>query len=57
MATLIPCNTSDGRVHYVNLDNVIYLQATAEGGTAIQFVGNKFMLVVTPVDQFLGRKD
>jgi hypothetical protein len=56
MATLVACNTSDGRTFYVNVDNAIHLHATDDGGTAIRFIGDVFFAVTTPIAVFLDRK-
>jgi hypothetical protein len=56
MATLVACNTSDGRAFYVNVDNVMHLHATDDGGTAIRFIGDVFFAVTTPISAFLQHK-
>jgi hypothetical protein len=53
MATIIDCNTDDGRV--VNLDNIITFASRGdEGGSVIRFVGGESLTVATPPEHFLG---
>jgi hypothetical protein len=48
-ATIIDCNTDDGRVVYVNLDNIITFASRGdEGGSEIRFVGGESLTVATP---------
>jgi hypothetical protein len=55
MATIIDCNTDDGRVVYVNLDNIITFASRGdEGGSEIRFVGGESLTVATSPEHFLG---
>jgi hypothetical protein len=56
MATIIDCNTDDGRVIYVNLDNIITFASRGDdvGGSLIRFVGGESLTVETPPEHFLG---
>jgi hypothetical protein len=55
MATIIDCNTDDGRVVYVNLDNIITFASRGdEGGSEIRFVGGERLTVATSPEHFLG---
>jgi len=55
MATIIDCNTDDGRVVYVNLDNIITFASRGdEDGSEIRFVGGESLTVATPPEHFLG---
>jgi hypothetical protein len=53
MATIIDCNTDDGRVVYVNLDNIITFASRGDdGGSVIRFVGGESLTVATPQSIF-----
>jgi|SoiMethySBSTD1v2_1073268.scaffolds.fasta_scaffold1766230_1 hypothetical protein len=55
MATIIDCNTDDGRVVYVNLDNIITFASRGdEDGSEIRFVGGERLIVATSPEHFLG---
>ena len=56
MATLVECHSTDGQVYYVNLDQMLHMHATEEGGTAFRFIGGDFLVSSDPPEHFLGRK-